>query len=191
MIVIKGIQMLAENTKNRRVKKREIRKVIAKLKKKKAKDIDGWRNEFMIEGGEEMVESLQKVINIAYKKLNPPRKWDDMIIKSTHKKGSKLLMKNKRGLFITNLISKVFERVVKNRNKDMITGNLSSAQTGGVEKRSTIDNLFTVLAVVERNTYYGKETYITFADVQKCFDRMWVDDGVKDLWMKGIKLRIY
>ena len=85
-------------------------------------------------------------------------------------------MKNKRGIFIT----KVFEKILKNRNKEKVKEQLSPMQTGGVENRSTIDNIMTVLAVIERNCYYNKMTYITFADVKKCFDRIWLDDGVKD-----------
>ena len=188
-IAINSIQTLAENTKPRKITEEEVEKVVAKLKKKKAKDKDGWKNEMMLEGGDEMIKSLVKLCTITYGSLKPPKKWDEVIIKSTHKKGSKLLMKNKRGLFMTNLISKVFERILKNRNKDVLTRKLSPMQTGGVEKRSTIDNILTVLAIMERNTYYGKETYITFADVQKCFDRMWVDDGVKDMWLKGMDSR--
>ena len=100
-----------------------------------------------------------------------------MRIKSVHKKGSKMLMKNKRGLFITNIVSKVLERVLKERNRENFTKGLSPNQTGG--RRSTIDNLFTVLAIIERNNYLNKTTYLTFADVRKCFDRLWLDDGIK------------
>ena len=35
-----------------------------------------------------------------------------MRIKSIHKKGSKLLMDNKRGLFLTNILSKLYEKVL-------------------------------------------------------------------------------
>ena len=38
----------------------------------------------------------------------------------------------------------------------------------------------TVLAIVERNKYLNQTSYLTFADVQKCFDKLWLEDGVKD-----------
>ena len=38
--------------------------------------------------------------------------WITMRIKSIHKKGSKLLMDNKRGLFLTNILSKLYEKVL-------------------------------------------------------------------------------
>ena len=110
-----------------------------------------------------------------------------MKIKCIHKKGPKKKMDNKRGLFITNIVSKVYERLIKERNKNCVK--LSPLQTGGVEERSTIDNFMTVLAIIERNTYMGKATYVTFADVEKCFDKLWLEDGITDLWKSGMKTR--
>ena len=44
-----------------------------------------------------------------------------MTIKSIHKKGSKLLMENRRGLFLTNILSKLFERVLENVTREQNT----------------------------------------------------------------------
>ena len=41
-----------------------------------------------------------------------PNKLKTMRIKSIHKKGSKLLMDNKIGIFLTNILSKVYENVL-------------------------------------------------------------------------------
>ena len=136
-----------------------------------------------------MKKSLTKIFQIAAKRMQGPEEWNNMTIKSVHKKGSKLKMTNKRGLFLTNIVSKIFERVIKERNKESFMEQLSPNQTGGVSKRSGIDNLLTVLAIIERNTYLNKTTYLTFADVQKCFDSLWLEDGIKELWMCGVSVR--
>ena len=47
----------------------------------------------------------------------------------------------------------------------------------------------TVLAVVEINKYLNKPTFITFADIEKCFDKIWLEDGLKDLWKSGMSAR--
>ena len=62
-------------------------------------------------------------------------------------------------------------------------------QTGGIRNRSTIDNVFTLIAITEWNTYLQKPTYLTFADVEKCFDKLWLEDGVKDMWKCGMNVR--
>ena len=41
-----------------------------------------------------------------------PYQWKTMRIKLIHKKGSKPLMDNKRGLFLTNMLSKLYEKVL-------------------------------------------------------------------------------
>ena len=33
------------------------------------------------------------------------------------------------------------------------------------------------------------KTHITFADVEKCFDNLWLDDSVKDIWQNGTNIR--
>ena len=45
-----------------------------------------------------------------------PVEWEKMLIKTINKKGQSLLMSNKRGLFLTNNVSKVYESVIKKRN---------------------------------------------------------------------------
>ena len=134
-----------------------------------------------------MVESLRKIFQISTNNLKGPNEWNVMRIESVHKKGSKMLMKNKRGLFITNIVSKILERVLKERNREEFAEGLSPNQTGG--RGSTIDNIFIILAIIERNNYLNKTTYLTFADVRKCFDRLWLNDGIKDLWMCGVEPR--
>jgi hypothetical protein len=136
-----------------------------------------------------MIKSLTRIFRITARRMEGPELWNEMTIKSVHKKGPKTKMTNKRGLFLTNIVSKIFERVVKERNKEAYREGLSPNQTGGVSKRSGIDNLLTVLSIVERNTYLNKTTYLTFADVQKCFDSLWLEDGIKDLWMCGVDVR--
>ncbi len=186
-IAMKAIELLAECQDNEEIDHETVHKIISSLKTKKAKDMHGWKNEFIKQGGDEMEKSIIKIASIVDKTHIIPKEWDKLKIKSVHKKGSKTLMKNKRGLFITNLVSKVYERVIKERNKGR--SKLSPNQTGGTKGKSTIDLTMIVLAIIERNKYLGKATMITFADVEKCFDKIWLEDGLKDLWKSGMTPR--
>ena len=58
-----------------------------------------------------------------------------------------------------------------------------------VYQRSGTDNLFVTHSVIERNKYLGKPTYLFFADAEKCFDKMWLDDAVIELWRQGTNIR--
>ena len=106
-----------------------------------------------------------------------------------HKKGDKTLMENKRGLFLTNNVSKVYERVIKSRNKENFLNGITMWQTGGVNDRSTVDNVMLTLSLIEQNRYHKRSTYITFTDAEKCFDKLWLSDGIHELWRCGTDIR--
>ena len=186
-IVMEAIEILSFGEQPEDIGIETIEKIVAGLKNKKAKDMSCWKNEYIKAGGNEMIKSLKVIMGHVDRMHEIPSNWDEMKIKSIHKKGPKVKMKNKRGLFITNLISKIYERIVKNRNEGRTK--LSPNQTGGVKNRGGIDNTFTLLAVMERNSYLGLSTVLTLADVEKCFDQLWLDDGIKDLWKCGMRAR--
>ena len=124
------------------------------------------------EGGEEMIEAVTNMFNEIQSKGELPSKWTQMKIKSIHKKGAKGILSNKRGLFLTNIMSKLFERVIKNRNEENLRKGIGNFQCGGVKGRGTIDHLMTILAIIERRRYLQQHTYIMFADLEKCFDKL-------------------
>ena len=106
-----------------------------------------------------------------------------MLIKTIDKKGTKLNMTNKWGLFLTDIISKVYEKVVKERNGENMREGAGQWQMGGVKRRSTVNNLFILNAIIERYKYLH-DTYILYADAEKCFDKLWLTDAIIELWKK-------
>ena len=77
------------------------------------------------EGGVEMNESLKRIVNKVDEQRIIPDEWQNMQIKAIHKKGDKMIMGNKRGLFLTNNVSKVYERIVKDRNSSSFRAGIS------------------------------------------------------------------
>ena len=132
---------------------------------------------------------LKKIFNQVDKQKLIPEEWEKMEIKTVHKKGDKTLMSNKRGLFLTNNISKVYERVLKQRNDENFRTGLTEWQTGGVKNRSPIDNVMTAIAIIEQNKYMKKNTYLVLTDAEKCFDKLWLQDGIFELWRCGTDVR--
>lgn len=136
-----------------------------------------------------MEKSLQNIINQVDKQGRIPEEWEKMEILSTHKKGDKMLMNNKRGLFLTNNISKVYERVVKQRNDENFRKGITEWQNGGIKNRAPIDVVFMITSIIEQNKYLKKNTYLVFTDAEKCFDKLWLDDGIVELWRCGTDIR--
>ena len=188
-LVERGMEALAKITVPQKTEKDEIEQVVHKLNEKKARDAGTWSNVEIKAGGSEMIESLYQIFAKMDKELDIAEEWEKMEIKSIHKKGQRTKMSNKRGLFLTNNISKVYEKVVKRRNNEQFCSNITEWQTGGVRCRAPIDNVMVTIAIGERNKYLNKNTYLTFTDAEKCFDKLWLEDGINELWRLGTNVR--
>ena len=94
-------------------------------------------------------------------------------------------LKNKRGLFLSNITSKTFEKIVDSK----IHINYDSGQNGGRKHRGPIDSWVVLIAMRDRNRYLKKNTYLYFGDLVKCFDRLWLRDCIIDMWKAGMRER--
>ena len=48
--------------------------------------------------------------------------------------------------------------------------------------KGVVDNLFIIRGIINHNKYLGKELWLTFYDIEKCFDSLWLDDCINSLW---------
>ena len=69
-------------------------------------------------------------------------------------------MDNKRGLFLTEVVSKLYEKVLKNRNTENIYNYISDYQSGGMKNRSKGDNILILSEVLRQNKRLNRKTYI-------------------------------
>ena len=187
--MINGMEILNRLAQDPEMEDDDVEKVIKSLKLNKAGDKRGWKNEFLKSESNEMKKSLTKIFKIATKNQLSPEEWAYVLIKAIIKKKPHAEMKNKRGLFLTSIVAKTYERVIKERNCEKIWNGMSEMQTGGKKKRGPIDNTMVLLSVIERNKYLGKDTYVTFTDIEKCFDNIWLDDAIVDIWRNGMHVR--
>ena len=81
-------------------------------------------------------------------------------------------MENRRGLFITSVVSKLYEKIKLERNEEKLEKGISKFQCGGMKGKSAIDNIMTLNAIIDYNMYINSETYTLFADAYKCFDKL-------------------
>ncbi len=167
----------------------EYEEVLKKLKKRKAPDKDGWRYEMVIYAGKDLKMSILKMINKLVEGYTVPKEWRHMIIKSIYKgKGEIRSMDSKRGLFLTNIISKLVEKLMKNRTKKEIDANMTPFQCGGVTERSIVDHLLTVNSWIAEQKAKKEDGYLMFADLEKCFDKLWLRDCIKEMCEAGMPI---
>ena len=184
-IAFNRIIEIANNNETILTTRDEIETAVSQLQRKKCKDKTGWNNEIILESGKDMIDSLLAMMNKMEKERWTPKQWAEMKIKTISKPGSVLLMDNKRGLFITDIISKLYEKIIKNRNEEKIYSRMSDFQAGGMKMRSTGDCLFLASEIIRTKKKAGKKCYLVFGDAVKCFDKLWLRDALVDLFEAG------
>ena len=132
-----------------------------------------------------MVDILLAMMNRMERERWSPRQWSEVKIKAISKLSSPLVMDNKRGLFISDIISKIYEIVMKNRNNEKIRMYISDFQAGGVKERSPADCLFLLSEIIRVKKKTGEKCYLVFWDVVKCFDKLWLKDALVELYKAG------
>jgi hypothetical protein len=79
---LEKIQEIAKTQEPFVIDQNDVEDILKKLKTKKAEDFDGWKNELLISGGEEMEASLVLMCNKISENLTTPEQWNTVIVKS-------------------------------------------------------------------------------------------------------------
>ena len=111
-----------------------------------------------------------------------------MKIRSIFKnKGSRKEMKNSRGIFLTNILGKLFEKELKNRIE--LAVRIDEHQSGGKKNVMMGDNCIILRAIIDNDRRLRRNTYIRMADAEKCFDKLWLKDCLVDMKEAGMRER--
>ena len=62
---------------------------------------------------------------------------------------------------------------------------MSWMQRAGRKNSSPIDHIVTLNATIENQRVKQEHTYVLFADAEKCFDRLWLKDGILEIGRCG------
>ena len=185
---LESIELRAKEQESLQFEDEDIKKGIKVLKRRKAADCQGWKNEMIIFDGREMERSIRMMFNRILQKNIVLKEWECMRIKSTYKnRGSRMHLKNRRGLFMTSIISKLFEKTLMERIGNRI--HISEYQFGGKKRKSTKDNWIIMMAIIDRNKCFEKKTYAFFADAEKYFDKLWLEDSLVQMNKNGVRER--
>ena len=158
-----------------------VKKAIVKLQNKRANDGSGWRAEWLKEGEEEIVKSLSILFNRIEREQRTLIQWRQTTIKSIYKGGNKAnISESQRGIFLVNIISKVYE-LVKITQNDKNNRKMSEMQVAGRKERSAMDNLIIMNTITKNQIAQKLNTYMFFADAVKCFDKLWLKDCLSEM----------
>ena len=176
----------ASKSRNEEIQMQELESVIDQLKKG-APGKDEVPPDFFMNTEPGFNSFLLKVLNVMKAHRYTPTQWEDTLIKTIYKmKGSMKILKNYRGIFLTQVISKIYERIHLNRTSDILN-KVSLLQAGSRQERGCPDNLFLMNGCIDHARYLNIPLYITVYDFEQCFDALWMEDSIVSLWDLGVR----
>jgi len=127
------------------------------LPKKTSPGPDGIPYEAFTYAGKHLIESTQKMFNINWQTEEIPDQWKRSDIKVTYKnKGSKEDLANYRGIFLSSVVCKIFEKLIYKKLESIIDMNMTEFQAGARKGRRTTDHILTLKAKIEYDQYLQK-----------------------------------
>ena len=170
----------------------EVERAISELKRGKCSDPTGLIRKVFIRSGKCMILSILRVMNLIKQHQVLPFEWSNIWIRPLKKnKGSIKVLNYYRGIFIVDIMSIIFEKLLKYRLMPHLQQNMTKFQTGGVKGKDVTDNLFLMRGVIDWAKYLKQKVWFTFYDIEKCFDSLWLGDCLNSLWKNGVQNDIF
>jgi len=149
----------------------EIRTALQKLRSGKAAGPDQIISEFLKASEAQVLPFLTSLFNKMFQEGIFPTEWTKSIIVPLHKKGDRDNPDNYRGISLLSCVSKIFTGVLNARLMKWAEENsvITDAQAGFRRRHSTVDHIFTLYALIERQFCRNEKLYVAFVDFFKAF----------------------
>ena len=166
---------------------KELKDIVAGLKNNKSPGVDGLPAELFKYAGDGVLKSLLSIYNKVKSCKLVPDQWNHVRITTIFKnKGSKKQLKYFRGIFLSILVSKIFEYLVKARIEAKLE-NVNLLQAGSRKNRAGPDNVFLLRACFDHFKYTKQPLFITAYDFEQAFDSLWLEDCIISMKNLGIE----
>ena len=168
----------------------DLMKVLKTLKKQKSADSDGlvyelFRPEVI---GYNLFLSLLMLCNKVKSELSIPSFLTNTSITSLFKnKGNKNDLENDRGIFGVSKIRSIIEKLIHEDIYEIVDSRMSDSNVGARKKRNIRDNLFVLYSTINEAMRGKMDIDIQFYDLAKCFDTMWAEETMNDLYDAGVR----
>ena len=178
---------------DRPITREEVLLAIQRLKNGKAAGPDGITGELFKHAGHLAVDVLVKFFNVLFERGIYPDSWTESNIVPLFKKGNQNDPNNYRGISLCDISSKLYSSIINNRLQEWIEQNslTGECQAGFKKDYSTVDHMFTLMAMIQKQFALNRKLYVAFIDFEKAFDSI----SRKLLWpillKNGIKGRLY
>jgi hypothetical protein len=157
---------------NRPISEEEVLFAFRKLKPRKAAGPDGIIGELLKNSSDQVLQFFIKLFNNLFDKGQFPRNWTESIILPLFKKGDINNPSNYRGISLSDISNKLYSIIINNRLQEWVEEhNITGDYQAGFRKGySTVDHMFTLLALVQKQFSRNRKLYVAFIDFEKAFD---------------------
>ena len=169
----------------------EVERAMKGLKSKKSRDPTNIANEIFNPkvAGDDLIEAVQHLMNRIKSDLVYPECLKLVNISSIYKKKGPINeFSSYRGIFRVQALRNILELLLYYDEYSKIDSNLTDSNVGCRKNRNIRDNIFVLQAILNDNKNGSKEPIdISVYDVKKCFDSLWVQDCINDMFDAGIQ----
>ena len=169
----------------------DLEKVLKSLKLNKSRDPHGLLNELFKPGviGKDLKKSLLMLFNKLKTEQVIPAFMQLADVVAIYKgKGDKSSLENDRGIFILNIFRSILMKLIYQDKYDIIDENMSDSNVGARRKKSIRNHLFILNGIINDVVNSKKKCIdILIVDYKQCFDAMWLDECINDLFKAGLQ----
>ena len=131
-------------------------------------------------------ELLLKLCNHTFEHHIPPKIWCKSLIIPIPKKGDLTIPNNYRGISLSPIAAKIYNKLLLNRILPAIDPILRKNQNGFRPGRSTISQVLVLRRIIEEIKRCNREAYLVFVDFRKAFDSIHRETMFEILHLYGI-----
>ena len=104
-------------------------------------------------------------------------------------KGSRRDVLNLRGIFKLAIVRNILDRLIYRQDQEIVNSSMGQFQVGNQTGRSIRDHTLIVHAVVNEALTNKIQLDILFTDIKQCFDSIWLEEAINDLYDSGVQSR--
>ena len=183
---------ISQNKKSKTWNMKDLESVLKELKPQKARDPNGWINEIFSSevAGKNLKISMLKLFNKMKEQNFLPQFLRKADVATIYKgKGEKSDLTNDRGIFLVPIFRSILMRLIYRDNYDTIDRSMSDSQVGGRKKKNIRNHIWVINGIINDVLHTKKKTPIDIQiyDYKQCFDSLWLQECMNDIWDAGLK----
>ena len=191
MKIFRSCLLLSKNKKIKPFTLENLECALLDLKINKSRDPEGYINELFKKDmiGDNLKTSLLIFFNNLKTEHIFPLYMRQSNITTIHKSGSKMELKNQRGVSRTSVVRSIFKRMLYNIKYESIDQNISDGQMGGRKNKGCRNNLFIVNAIIfdVLKSKTSKPVTLQIYDYSQMFDAINLEQALIDLYDCGVQ----